>query len=322
MGYSNVRHYREGIDGWKEAGGPVEGTSSSASMVKSARMPRYVSPARFRLRVPGAPRRPWGNALLDIIERVSTAQLFLLWLGIILLCGGTYWLAGFSHSQGLIERGGSYVDATLAGLLTSIYFSFVTATSVGYGDVLPLGWARMVAVAEAVTGLLIFGALVAKFVSRRQDELVREIHRVTFEERLERVQTNLHLVLSELQTIRTICDAGTTPLERIGARLESAVLVFAGELRTIHDLLYEPQRSLDVPVLTAILASLASSLRTLSELLACLPQDLSRTPILDATLHTLSGLAEDICAECVPQAYTPALTQWMDRIQETARKIA
>jgi hypothetical protein len=34
---------------------------------------------------------------------------------------------------------------------------------------------------EAVTGLLIFGALVAKFVSRRQDELVRDIYNVTFE---------------------------------------------------------------------------------------------------------------------------------------------
>ena len=52
----------------------------------------------------------------------------------------------------------------------------------------------MVAVAEAITGLLIFGAVVAKFVSHRQDELMSEIHRVTFEERLDRIETNLHMV--------------------------------------------------------------------------------------------------------------------------------
>jgi Ion channel len=318
-----VRHYRGGIDGWKEAGGPVEGSlaSASACVVGSERMPAYQESAGFRLRASSA-ARPWGNALLDIIERFSTGQLFVIWLGIMLLCGGIYWLADFSHSHGLIERGGSYVDASLAGLLTAIYFSFVTATSVGYGDVLPLGWVRMVAIAEAVTGLLIFGAVVAKFVSRRQEELVREIHRITFEDRLDRVQTNLHLVLSELQTIRAICAEGAITFEQVGARLESAVLVFAGELRTIHDLLYEPQHSPDEPVLAAILASLASSLRTLSELLVCLPPDFRRTSVLDATLQTLSGLAEDICAECVPQAYAPALTEWMDRIQETARKIA
>ena len=65
-----------------------------------------------------------------------------------------------------------------------------------------------------------FGALVAKFVSRRQDELVRDIYNVTFENRLDRVQTNLHLVLSELQSISTLCDEGVIQPQRVGARLE------------------------------------------------------------------------------------------------------
>lgn len=77
----------------------------------------------------------------------------------------------------------------------------LAATPVGYGDLAPVGIARAVGIAEAVAGLLLFGAVVSKFVSRRQEELVREIHRVTFEERLDRAQTSLHLVLSELQAI-------------------------------------------------------------------------------------------------------------------------
>ena len=120
--------------------------------------------------------------------------------------------------------------------------------------------ARVAAVGEAVTGLLIFGAVVAKFVSRRQDEVVREIHRVTFDERIDRIQTNFHMLLSELQAIAMMYDDGAATPERINARLESATLVFAAELRTVHYLLYRPAQAPEEPVLAGILASLASAL--------------------------------------------------------------
>src|SRR5579884_2568955 len=157
---------------------------------------------------PVAPeRRSWGNAVLEALERRSTSELFALWLAMVVACALVYWLAGVA-GRGLVAAGAP-VGTTPAGFATALYFSFVTATSVGYGDVLPTGPLRALAVAEAVAGLLAFGAVVAKFVSRRQDELVREIHRVTFEERLDRVQTNLHLVLSELQAIGAECGSET-----------------------------------------------------------------------------------------------------------------
>ena len=75
----------------------------------------------------------------------------------------------------------------------------LSATSIGFGDVVPVGPARVIAVAEALAGLLIFGAIVSKLVSRRQEQLIEEIHRVSFENRLGRLRTNLHLALSELR---------------------------------------------------------------------------------------------------------------------------
>ncbi|MBI3795380.1 MAG: two pore domain potassium channel family protein [Deltaproteobacteria bacterium] len=239
----------------------------------------------------------------------------------IIVCGGVYWLAGLSQHHHLIA-GSAPVDVSVRGLATAIYFSFVTATSVGYGDVVPIGALRFLAVTEAVAGLLIFGAVIAKFVSRRQDEIIREIQRVTFEDRLDRVQTNLHLVLSEFQMVVTMCDDGTCRPERISTRLESVTLVFAGEMRAIHSLLYRPHQAPEEPVLGAILASLAASLHELSELLSLLPGGLTRSPTLEATLKTVGRLADEICGECVPQVYAPALTVWMDRIQEIARRIA
>jgi hypothetical protein len=73
--------------------------------------------------------------------------------------------------------------------------------------------------------------------------------------------------------------------------------------------------------LEAILIALASALRTLSDLLACLPVGFDRSPTLHNALKNICALADDICAECVPQVYARELTVWMDRIQETARKI-
>jgi hypothetical protein len=327
MGYTNVRHYHGGIADWKEAGLPIEsapaiGQPSLLAEPQSTAQSLLSQAARTRPQQPTISRsRQWGNALLDLIESLSPTQIFFVWLGMVVLCGLLYWLTGFSRRPGLVDSGRP-IAGTLDGLLSALYFSFVTTTSVGYGDVLPLGPVRILSIFEAVTGLLIFGALVAKFVSRRQDQLVRDIYNVTFEARLDRVQTNLHLVLSELQSIAMLCDEGVTQPQRVAVRLESAVLVFGGELRAIHSLLYSPQRAPEEAVLEALLIALASALRTLSDVLTCLPLGFNRAATLQSALGNIRALADDICAECVPQVYAPALAMWMDRAQEAARKIA
>jgi len=321
LGYPNVRHYRGGMADWQEAGGPVErSTTPRPGTAPPVPLPEVLREKPRSQPGPASRRRQRGNAVLEWSERQSTFHLFLAWLVMIVLCGVLYWLAGFFRHHGLLA-GGVPVDLSLTGLATALYFSFTTATSVGYGDVVPVGAVRILAIAEAVTELLIFGAVVAKFVSRRQDELVQEIHRVTFEERLDRVQMYLHLVFAELQEIAVRCDEGKTPSARIGARLESTVLVFAGELRLIHALLYRPHQAPEEAMLGAILANLAASLHELGGLLTCLPADFTQSATLTETLATVARLADEICSECVPQVYAPALTQWMDRIQELARTI-
>jgi rhodanese-related sulfurtransferase len=322
LGYSKVRHYHGGIAEWTEAGEPLESSHDGGTIADQP--PRTVAlPARN-----GGPRseqnsvlQRWTAGLLDLAERWSTARLFGVWLAMVVVSGCIYWFASLLGFAWLTEAGRP-VGRGLQGLATAIYFSFVTTSSVGYGDVLPVGPARLIAIFEAVAGLLIFGAVVAKFVSRRQEELVLQIHRTTFEDRLNRVQTNLHLCLSDFLAIASICDGSPTPSERIAARLDSAALVFVGEMHTIHDLLYKPQRMPDDGVLAAILANLASSLRILRDLLTCLPPDFSYSPVLGDALKRISSLAEEICSDCVPRAYAPVLANWMDRIREMARLIA
>jgi hypothetical protein len=308
-----------------ESGSPVESeaeatTTDSSALPLGPRLTASIDglagegPARI------LGRQRWNDSIAGLINRLSTLQLFLIWIGTGLLCGFGYWVGALLGEHGLIEANRP-IGANLHGLASALYFSFVTATSVGYGDVLPIGFARLIAIVEAVAALLIFGAVIAKFVSHRQDQMVGEIHRITFDERLDRVQSNLHLVISELLELTTLCETPTPTLRRVATRLHSTVWLFLSELRTTHELLYQPRLMVEEIVLASILGNLASALEVLAELLGCLPAEFTRTDHLEIALGSLTRTAEDICGNCVPHEYTPRLVFWMDRIQATARRI-
>jgi Ion channel len=270
------------------------------------------------------PQRPirirrdrWG-AFVDLFDRRTTADLVWIWLGTIALWAFLYWGLTIAGIGGL-QQGGDMIGGGRSGFWTALYFSFGAATSIALGDVVPLGPLRILAIVEAVVGLLVFGAMVSKLVSRRQEHVVAEIHRIAFEDRLERVQTDLHLVLAELQDISALCRAPVVAAGQIRARADSASGMCLSELRTIHGLLYRPQELPEEVTLEGILASLASVLRELHAMVQCLD---SRSPYLTRNLNGLARLAVEICAECVPRRYTPNLREWMDEIQAVARDLA
>ncbi|MBI2080530.1 MAG: hypothetical protein HYT86_02215 [candidate division NC10 bacterium] len=292
---------------WTEHRGPVEAESAPAP----ARPARTASPPR--------PAR-WLTLIDDLANR-PLRDLVLFWFWIVVGFGVAYWAAGAVPGHGL-KAGDALVGATWEGLATALYFSFVTALSIGYGDVTPVGPMRVLAIVEGAAALLIFGCLISKLVSRHQEELTEEIHRITFEDRLGRVRTNLHLVLSELQAIAAMAaEPGARP-DRILPRIESAATVFAGELQAIHDLLYRPQQVPDEQVLESILANLCAGLRELSDVLRRLADAPQQSATLKTNLRAMSALANEICGHCVPRTYTQALTGWMDQIQDLARRLS
>lgn len=258
--------------------------------------------------------------LLDALGERSVPSLIRLWFWMILGFGGVYWLAGMFMGHG-IRASGEPITSDLSGLLTAIYFSFVTALSIGYGDVVPTGAFRALAIAEGAAGLLIFGVVISKLVSRHQEEMTAEIHRIAYEDRLGRVRTNLHLVHSELQSIAAMCaDPQVRPAEAM-IRAESTASVFLGEMRTVHDLLYRPQQVPEEEVLESILANVAAGCHELGDLLTCFPATVPRSHAMSRTLQSMSIMAREICGECVPRQYAADLRYWMDQIQHEADRL-
>ena len=158
-------------------------------------------------------------------------------------------------------------------------------------------------------------------MSRRQEELIEDIHRIAFEQRLGRVRTSLHLVLSELQTIVTMCADESVEAPRLRTRAESTVAIFEGELRTVHDLLYRPEQMADEQSLESILAGLAASLEVLNELMGCLPREGRDSSVFVNSLRHIHLRAVEICSDCVPHEYAPNLADWMDRVRVLAEKL-
>jgi hypothetical protein len=308
LGYTSVSHYPGGLTEW------FEHDSSRGAIGDAA--PRTSAPRTFAPRTVAS--RTISMGFIDALADRSVGSLFRLWIEIVAVFAVVYWLLDRFTPPALLS-GGGLLAADAGGFLSALYFSAVTATSVGYGDIVPTGPARALAIVESAAGLILFGCVVSKFVSRRQEQLIGEIHRIAFEDRLGRVRTNLLLVRTELQATARLCEGRDIPPAEALARVEGAAMVFVGELRAVHDLLYRPQDTPEEAVLEAILAGLASVFREFNELLTCVhAQRAERPPALAASLKTMSRLAREICGDCVPREFAPALRSWMDQIQRMA----
>lgn len=115
------------------------------------------------------------HLLIERVNALSYETLALLWIGVIIGSTGIYFIASSSPVHGL---------TTLAALSpheqfwNSFYFSIITATTVGYGDITPVGFSRIVAALESLAAFTLFALLVAKLVSHRQEMMMEHIYKL------------------------------------------------------------------------------------------------------------------------------------------------
>jgi Ion channel/Pentapeptide repeats (8 copies) len=118
--------------------------------------------------------RPWSrdwawSKLVDLLcgYGEETDRVIAFSLLVMLTCAVFYFLLGVRGPEGRLAfdlQAG--LMRNIYSLGDCIYFSVITFTTVGYGDVMPLGWARLVSMLEAFTGAFSISLFVVVFVRK------------------------------------------------------------------------------------------------------------------------------------------------------------
>lgn len=101
-------------------------------------------------------RKTWYNFL----------TLFFLYLNLVLFFALLYWGLEWAKLGFILDHYASaaHQQQWSDRITRSLYFSAITLLSVGYGDLSPFGWARGVAILEALVGYVLPGALVVRYM--------------------------------------------------------------------------------------------------------------------------------------------------------------
>src|ERR1700710_2029386 len=113
---------------------------------------------------------------LDIVARVE--RLSIRQLAVVAFC----WVIGFAAIYSMVPAGTALLDADhhpVQEIGNTLYFSIVTAATLGDGQIVALGWLRALVGVEVIGGIVIAGLTVSAIVSiptRQRRRAVRASH--------------------------------------------------------------------------------------------------------------------------------------------------
>ncbi len=141
--------------------------------------------------------RLYQNRLNTWFDRLTFPHILLVWISIIVIFGLTYFYASSDTSYLYYNIQQNQVTE----LVDAIYFSFITATSTGFGDIVPTGGFKLIAIVEVISGLLLLAFVTSKLVSIKQDIILTEIYEISFTERVNRLRSSLLLFRQHITSI-------------------------------------------------------------------------------------------------------------------------
>ncbi len=129
------------------------------------------------------------NKLNTWLDKLTFPRIFLLWTSVVAGFGFVYrFLSTDIHYLYYVHQGLPVHD-----VVDSIYFSFITATSTGFGDIIPFGYFKIIAIFEVIFGLVLLAFVTSKLVSIKQNVILNEVYEISFHEKINRVRSSLLL---------------------------------------------------------------------------------------------------------------------------------
>ncbi len=212
------------------------------------------------------------EALVRFLDRLTFIQTFVLWLFIIIFFAGIYFLLSHWHGNSLMYRN-EVIEPNATGLLNSVYFSFITATTLGYGDIAPTGpISKFFAALEVIVGLIIWGVVISKLIGVKQEIILEEIYDISYEEIIDRLRSGLYLFRSDVNRFIGKVESNTVKSREI----KDLWMVFSGldaTLANIKNFVMPAKgeryyyKKLDVFRLELLLNSIQLSLNKMHELI-------------------------------------------------------
>ena len=127
------------------------------------------------------------------LDRLTFFKIFLLWTLIILIFGFIYHFSA-NQNQYLIRSTGGMVDS----LFDSIYFSFISSTTTGFGDISPIGYFKVLTIVEIVIGLILLAFVTSRLVSIKQNVILDQIYDISLSDNVGRLRLALSNFVNKL----------------------------------------------------------------------------------------------------------------------------
>jgi hypothetical protein len=152
--------------------------------------------------------------MLRLLRRVDSSLLkyFLLWLGVIVAFAVCYWFLSYTPGQGPTQLGD--IADPWVRFLTALYFSIVTGATVGYGDIVPMGYSRVFAAVESILSFVILAVFVARITSRKQESAIDDIHSLARDSLFNNFRHGLFIARKDLDVVLSKVEGGETLTDR------------------------------------------------------------------------------------------------------------
>lgn len=145
------------------------------------------------------------NDFIKWYDSLTFIKILLIWTAIILFFGLIYHF--FPHDGSFLMN--NETNLKVDNIFDSIYFSFISATTTGFGDIVPIGYFKLVATLEVIFGLLLLALVTSKLVSIKQDVILDEIYELSLNEKINRIRSSLLLFRQNLSRVRSKIDDGS-----------------------------------------------------------------------------------------------------------------
>ncbi len=210
------------------------------------------------------------RSISNWLDKVTFLHILCIWLSVVLAFALVYFFLPTQDSflYSVLEK------QPIRSFLDALHFSFMSAVTVSFGNILPFGFFKLISMAEILFAFLLLAVVTSKLVSIKQDIILGELYEISFDERVNQIRSSLLLFRQNLDRLMDKSEEGSLQKrEVLGLHTHLTSLEdVIGEVRTMitkqgH---YHFIKHIDAVNAELIFNSLVSSFERLGELLTLL----------------------------------------------------